>query len=120
MNKNSNIYQIVYSSILVIAVGAVLALVYMALKDKQNMNIADDSRKQILSSIRVTAPEGTTIEDTFNKYITDELLLDEGGNVVEQGKGVALGVSMKKFVKEKGKDKRKIIAIIFILPLRMF
>ncbi|MBQ2490116.1 MAG: NADH:ubiquinone reductase (Na(+)-transporting) subunit C [Muribaculaceae bacterium] len=107
MNKNSNIYQISYASILVIAVGAILALVYMALKDKQDMNIADDTRKQILSSIRVQAPEGVTIEDTFNKYITDELLVDIQGNITEKGKGVAFGVDMKNFVKEKDATNKK-------------
>ena len=107
MNKNSNIYQISYASILVIAVGAILALVSMALKDRQDMNIADDTRKQILSSIRVQAPEGVTIEDTFNKYITDELLVDIQGNITEKGKGVAFGVDMKNFVKEKDATNKK-------------
>lgn len=36
MNRNSNTYQILYSAIMVILVGAVLAFVYMELKPKQD------------------------------------------------------------------------------------
>ena len=52
MNKNSNTYQIVYSAIMVIVVGAVLALIYMLLKPMQDQNRDNDTRKQILAAIR--------------------------------------------------------------------
>ena len=42
MNKQSNTYTILYSAIMVVVVGAVLALTYMALKPKQEENIAND------------------------------------------------------------------------------
>ena len=45
MNKNSNIYQMLYAAVMVLIVGTVLALIYMALKPKQNENIAKRSRR---------------------------------------------------------------------------
>ena len=54
MNKNSNSYQIVYSAIMVVIVGAVLALIYMVLKPQQDRNRDNDTRKQILAAINVT------------------------------------------------------------------
>ena len=53
MNKQSNTYTILYSAIMVIVVGAVLALVYGALKPKQEENIKIDKMKQMLSAVRI-------------------------------------------------------------------
>ena len=69
MNTQSNTYTIIYSSIMVIIVGAALAFVYQVLKPTQDENIANDKRQQILSAIHVTAPEGK-VGETYNKYIT--------------------------------------------------
>ena len=55
MNKNSNIYQIIYAGDGLI-VGTVLAFIYMALKPKQDKNIANDKRKQILVLYQSQAP----------------------------------------------------------------
>ena len=64
MNKNSNSYQIIYSAIMVVLVGAVLALIYMSLKPKQDENIANDTRNQILSALHIVAPSEDEIPAT--------------------------------------------------------
>ena len=64
MNKNSNIYQILYSAIMVVLVGTVLAFVYMALKPKQDDNIANDKRKQILSAIHIPTMTDQQVKST--------------------------------------------------------
>ena len=56
MNKNSNTYQILYAAVMVLIVGTVLAFIYMALKPKQNENIANDTRKQIMSALHIATP----------------------------------------------------------------
>ena len=61
MNKNSNTYQIVYSAIMVVIVGAVLALIYMVLKPQQDRNRDNDTRKQILAAINVTPEDDDAI-----------------------------------------------------------
>lgn len=98
MNKNSNTYQILYAAIMVIVVGAVLALVAMSLKPKQQDNIANDKRKQILSAIHCTAP-ADSVEAIYDKYITRSYLVDTTGAVVDTTAGAAFAIDMKKNMK---------------------
>ena len=99
MNKNSNTYQILYAAVMVLLVGTVLAFIYMALKPKQNENIANDTRKQILSALHIATPDDAQVKDVYEKYITQDLLVDGEGNIVDSAKNVAFNVNMKKNVK---------------------
>jgi len=99
MNKNSNTYQILYAAIMVLLVGTVLAFIYMALKPKQNENIANDTRKQILSALHIAAPSDDMVKDTYEKYIVQDLLVDNQGNIIDSASNVAFNVDMKKNVK---------------------
>ncbi len=99
MNKNSNLYQILYAAVMVLLVGTLLAFIYMALKPKQNENIANDTRKQILSALHIAAPEDAQVKDMYEKYIVQDLLVDGEGNIVDTAKNVAFDVQMKKNVK---------------------
>ena len=65
MNKNSNTYQILYAAVMVLLVGTLLAFIYMALKPKQNENIANDTRKQILSALHVAATDDSQVKDIY-------------------------------------------------------
>ena len=99
MNKNSNTYQILYAAVMVLLVGTVLAFIYMALKPKQMENIADDSRKQILSSLNLAAPSDGQVKEVYEKYIIQDLLVDRDGNITDSAQNVAFDVDMKKNVK---------------------
>lgn len=99
MNKNSNTYQILYAAVMVLLVGSLLALIYMALKPKQNENIANDTRKQILSALHIAAPGDAQVKETYEKYIVQDLLVDREGNIVDSAQNVAFDVDMKKNVK---------------------
>ena len=99
MNKNSNTYQILYAAVMVLIVGTVLAFIYMALKPKQNENIANDTRKQILSALHLAAPNDAQVKDTYHKYIIQDLLVDRDGNITDSTENVAFEVEMKKNVK---------------------
>lgn len=99
MNKNSNLYQILYSAIMVVLVGTVLAFVYMALKPRQDDNIANDKRKQILSAIHIPATADQQLKNIYHKYITAEMLVDDHGNVVDSTANVAFNIDMKSNVK---------------------
>ncbi len=106
MNKNSNTYQILYASVMVLLVGVVLAFIYMALKPKQDVNIANDKRSQILASLHIDAPSEAEIPSTYEKYVTRDLLLDHEGNIVDSTKNVAFNVDMKKNMKLAEADRQ--------------
>ena len=99
MNKNSNTYQILYAAVMVLLVGTVLAFIYMALKPKQNENIANDTRKQILSALHIASPDDSQVKEVYEKYIIQDLLVDKEGNILDSAKNVAFNVDMKKNVK---------------------
>ena len=82
MNKQSNNYTILYSAIMVVVVGAVLALTYMALKPKQEENIANDKRMQILSAVHLTADDGD-YKAVYDKYVTETFVVNKNGEKVD-------------------------------------
>ena len=53
MKTNSNTYTIIYSAILVVIVAFLLAFVSQSLKEKQDKNVALDTKKQILYSLNI-------------------------------------------------------------------
>ncbi|MBQ9585706.1 MAG: NADH:ubiquinone reductase (Na(+)-transporting) subunit C [Muribaculaceae bacterium] len=99
MNKNSNLYQIIYAAVMVLIVGTVLAFIYMALKPKQDDNIANDKRKQILSAVHMTPANNNAVEEVFKKYIVAGYLLDEKGEIADSSENVAFDVDMKNNIK---------------------
>ena len=93
MNKQSNTYTIVYASVMVILVAAVLAVTSLSLKDKQTRNIEIDKMKQILSSVHIaaTADDAQTL---YKKYIVDSFVLDDRGGVDAFAVDVAVQVKL--------------------------
>ena len=77
MNTNSNTYTVIYSIILVVVVAAVLAFVSVSLSDRQNANVATETRQSILYSVNLAQEadqakdKNSYIEAEYNKYITD-------------------------------------------------
>lgn len=53
LNTNSNVYTIVYASVMVIIVAFLLAFVASSLKPIQEKNVALDTKKQILASLNI-------------------------------------------------------------------
>jgi len=104
MNKNSNAYQIIYAAVMVLIVGTVLAFIYMALKPKQDENVANDKRKQILSAVHMTPASDDAIEETFSKYIVAGYLLNKDGSIADSAQNVAFDIDMKNNIKLKERD----------------
>jgi len=94
MNKQSNTYTIVYASVMVILVTAVLAVTSLSLKDKQTRNIEIDKMKQILSSVHIaaTADDAQTL---YKKYIVDSFVLDDRGGHVDGVDAFAVDVAVQ-------------------------
>lgn len=112
MNKQSNTYTILYAAIMVIVVGAVLALTYGALKPKQDENIAVDKMKQILSAVHVVANGNDEIRDSYNKYITESFIVDVEGNVISNDADAAFKLEMAKELK-KERAERQLPVFVF-------
>ena len=89
MNTNSNTYTVIYSIILVVVVAAVLAFVSVSLSDRQNANVATETRQSILYSVNLAQEadqakdKNSYIEAEYNKYITDSYLVNVKGDKVE-------------------------------------
>jgi Na+-transporting NADH:ubiquinone oxidoreductase subunit C len=81
INKQSNVYTIIYITVMVIVVGAVLALTSMALKDRQNENAQADKKSQILQAVHIASERSTVIAD-FDKYIVDQIVVNNNGEEV--------------------------------------
>lgn len=94
INKQSNVYTIVYITVMVIVVGAALALTAMSLKDKQTENAQADKMKQILMSVRIASDRASVVDD-YHRYITSTLVVNEQGDTIEGADAFALNVAVE-------------------------
>lgn len=82
MNRDSNIYTVVYASVMVLLVAVVLAFTSQSLKGFQKLNEDNDKRQQILRSINIA----TTADDAQIKYdelIKESFLVNDKGERVD-------------------------------------
>lgn len=83
INKENNVYTVVYAAVLVVVVGFVLALVYQALRPAQLENIANDTKKQILAAALIYPTAGETVGEVYSSHISDSFCVDSKGNRIE-------------------------------------
>ena len=81
MNTNSNTYTVIYSTILVVVVAAVLAFASTALKDKQDENVKVDTISQILTAAEIPYAENSVL-DEYMKNIEKAILVNAEGQEV--------------------------------------
>ena len=82
INKNSNAYILIFTTVIVVIVALLLSVTSGALKDRQNDNVKLDTKKQILSSLpAVDLTQGDAAE-TYARTIKHYYLLDAAGTVV--------------------------------------
>lgn len=79
MNRQSNTYTIIYSTVLVVLVGVILSVVYQALKPMQDENIKNDTRRQILAAALISPKEGESIADLWKDHIVSEYIVNDKG-----------------------------------------
>lgn len=82
MNKDSNIYTLLYASGMVILVAFILAFASESLRPQQAKNEAVDKMRQILASIHITSTNANA-EELYKQYITDAYIVDASGNRVD-------------------------------------
>ena len=75
VNTNSNVYIITYSVVMVVIVAVLLSLAAIGLKERQNENILNEKKTQIVKALGETA--------SYEEVVAEAALLDAEGNVVE-------------------------------------
>ena len=103
MNRQGNLYTIIYIVALVVVVGAALAFTSISLKDRQQANVEADKMAQILASVQITPEPGQVIDD-YKRFITDTYCVNMQGNRIE-GATAAFDVDVDAQSKE-APDKR--------------
>ncbi len=105
INKDSNVYTLSFAVVLVVVVGAILAMLSVGLKPMQKKNEEVKKKIDILSAM-MTADEMGEIsrknaEGEFDKYVNldDAFVLDMNGNVKEDAN--AFTVDIKKERRDK-------------------
>lgn len=104
MNRQGNVYTVIYSVGLVLVVGVVLSLVYQALRPRQVENISDDTKKQILAAARIVPAEGQSISELYDRYIVKSYIVNSRGETIDAGKNafdVKVNLEVKKPADER-------------------
>ena len=83
LNTNSNVYTIIYASVMVVLVAFLLAFVSSSLKDKQDANVAIDKKTQILAALNVRGIDKSEVEAQYNAHIDTTCVLTADGQVIE-------------------------------------
>ena len=83
INKESNVYTVVYAAVLVVVVGFALALVYQALRPAQLENLANDTKKQILAAALIYPTDTQSIGTLYDSHIKESFCVNSKGAKVE-------------------------------------
>lgn len=82
MNKESNLYTVLYAAVLVVFVAAALAFTNQALKETQKRNEDIDKMIQILRCVNVKAST-SEVEAKYDELIKDSYLVNRDGSKAE-------------------------------------
>lgn len=115
MNRESNAYTFIFSTVMVILVATALAFAATALKPAQEANIKKEKMQYILRSFGMDISRDESPE-AYKTYIKEELVLDDNGNEISKD-GFAVDLAKDKgkhpvFIAEKDGQK------YYILPVR--
>jgi Na+-transporting NADH:ubiquinone oxidoreductase, subunit NqrC len=117
MNRDSNLYTIIYAAVLVIVVATALALTNQMLRDRQKQNEVTDSKIQILRCLNVIATTDD-VEAKFKELIKDSYLVNRDGSkadgdafTTDIAKAYADGTALPVYEAEVDGAKKYIIAL---------
>lgn len=74
LNTNSNVYTIIYATVMVVIVALLLAVVSSALKPKQQANVELDRKKQVLSSLNIDLKQVKDVDALYAQMIEEQEL----------------------------------------------
>lgn len=93
MKQFSNIYVIIFSTIMVIIVATLLSFVSMKLKPRQIKNEEIEKMKNILASVNIES-DAKNAEEIYNRYITESYVVNISGQKLKNLE--AFSVNLKK------------------------
>jgi Na+-transporting NADH:ubiquinone oxidoreductase subunit C len=115
MNRDGNVYTVLYAAVMVVIVAAALAVAAGALKAPQEKNREIEKKMNILTSVdkvrnaNSAGNKNTYIEDEYKKYIVEEFLVDANGKKADSdanGKKVnAFNMDLKAELKKPEKER---------------
>lgn len=79
MNKNSNTYIIIYSTVMVVVVAALLAVASLSLEARQNANMLNEKKQAILASLAAA-------DKNYDEFI-EASVVDAEGNEIKDDNG---------------------------------
>ena len=81
MNRDSNIYTVVYAAVMVVVVAVILAFLSQSLRGLQTKNQENDKRQQILRSINISVSSNDA-ETEYNALIKKAFIVNADGQEV--------------------------------------
>ena len=104
-DTNSNSYIIIYSTILVVVVAFLLALVFQVFKSRQDANEALDKKKQILNSLNIRNLSDEEANKAYHDIVLGDKVIDANAKVISNGEqgGVKDGFKLTGDDFKKGK-----------------
>lgn len=103
IDKQSNVYIVIYIVVLVVIVGAALAFTSMRLRPMQEANMDADKMRQILASVRIVPAEGDILAD-FDRFVVRSFVVDASGREVADAPD-AFDVDVEKEAKHPAADR---------------
>ena len=85
INTNSNVYTVVYASLVVVVVAFLLAFVSKALEPTSMSNERIDKKKQILASLNIRDLSNDKVESEYDKSVTFDKIIRTDGSVYKEG-----------------------------------
>lgn len=85
VNRDSNIYTIVFATVMVVIVGGFLAFLSMSLKPIQKANVTNEKMQNILQAIGIEETDGVTRDeagDMFNTFVKRRITINYNGEII--------------------------------------
>ena len=85
INRDSNVYTIVFATVMVVVVGGLLAFVSLSLKPLQQANVKNEKMQNILQAIGLEELNTLTREESgakFNTFITRRITISYNGEIL--------------------------------------
>ena len=109
MNKESNVYIIIYSTVMVVVVAVLLAVAALSLKDRQDANILNEKKNAILASLSAT---DQNYDEFINAYaVNAEGEMIEGVDVFAQLQDLKGSFEQGKYPVFEAQDGRVVLPI---------
>lgn len=85
LNKESNLYTIIFATIMVVVVGGILAFLSLALKPAQVENMQNEKKQNIIQATGFMEKDDVVRDEAgglFDKYVTRRITIDFNGKVI--------------------------------------